>query len=80
MIRTIADRLRFIAKTVVKRVKQMTRPANGSGTSNLVMDPYGQKTSCTIDFSRVKSPFVDGTTVAATRGRQLPCRTRQNAI
>ena len=38
MIRTIANRLRFIAQTVVKRIKQMTRPANGPCNSNLVMD------------------------------------------
>ena len=38
MNRTIANRLRFVAQMVVKRIKQMTRLADGSDISNLDMD------------------------------------------
>ena len=46
MIQTIAKRLRVVAQAIVKRIKQMTRPANGSSTSSLVMDLARSKHAC----------------------------------
>ena len=48
MIQTTANRLRFVAQTIVKRVKQITRPANGSRTSNPVMDLTRSKQTCLL--------------------------------
>ncbi len=38
MIQTIPKRLRFVAHAIVKRIKQVTRPANRSGAGNLIID------------------------------------------
>ncbi len=58
MIQTIANRLRFVAQTVVKRIKQMTRPANGSSTSNLVMDLARSKHDLLVENALLRQQLI----------------------
>ncbi len=58
MIQTIATRLRFVAQTVVKRIKQMTRPANGSGTSSLVMDLARSKHHLLVENALLRQQLI----------------------
>ena len=53
MIQTIPNRLRFVARAIVKCIRQMTRPANGSAAGNLIIeiDPSGHVTSFAYDGS-----------------------------
>ena len=58
MIQTIANRLRFVAQSVVKRIKQMTRPANGSSTSNLVMDLARSKHDLLVENALLRQQLI----------------------
>ena len=58
MIQIIADRLRFVAQTIVKRVKQITRPANGSRTSNLVIDIARSKHDLLIENALLRLQLI----------------------
>ena len=58
MIQTIANRLRFVAQTIVKRIKQMTRPANGSRTSNPAMDLARSKHDLLIENALLRQQLI----------------------
>ena len=58
MIQTIANRLRFVAQTIVKRIKQMTRPANGSSASNLVMDLARSKHDLLVENALLRQQLI----------------------
>ena len=58
MIQTTANRLRFVAQTIVKRVKQITRPANGSRTSNPVMDIARSKHELLIENALLRQQLI----------------------
>jgi hypothetical protein len=58
MIKTIAKRLRFVAQTIVKRIKQMTRPANGARTSNLVIDLTRSKHDLLVENALLRQQLI----------------------
>ena len=58
MIQTIANQLRLVAQTVVKHIRQMTRPANGSSTSNLIMGFTRSKHDLLVENALLRQQLI----------------------
>ena len=58
MIQTIPKRLRFVAYAIVKCIKQMTRPANGSGTGNLIIDLTRSKHDLLVENALLRQQLI----------------------
>jgi len=61
MIQTIPKRLRFVAHAIEKCIKRKTRPANGSGAGNLIIDLTRSKHNLLIENALLRQQLREAT-------------------